>query len=137
MKSKIFFLLATAAAGSLLVACGGGGEGGATPPVATPTSLTAAPLTIPANFDFANFKTTAVKASSLTHSWTLSDPAKTYVTLWYLDANIKEQQVAFTTWGTLQALTTIGLPVQVPQNVTKLGYEVYEGSNSTKGEVTL
>jgi hypothetical protein len=127
-------LLATALAG-----CGGGSSGGSGGSPATVKDTSIRLAVAPAGFGFANFKSVTRSGQQLLDGvggFNVTDPRRTYVSLWYVDAAGARQQLAFMSLAGVQALSAAGgLTVTVPSAVTRVNYEIYDAAASRIGEV--
>lgn len=135
---------ALASASLLLAACGGGGGGdaGAEAGPRPPAGLALASLVPPAGFDFASVRSTrgllSTELTRMAGAGEFADPARSHVSIWYLDSAADRQQLAFLTLESAQALDAQGgIRLQIPVGIGTLSFELYDKNSSLTGELAL
>lgn len=124
----------------VLGACGGGS--GAEPSAAPAPARSLVSITPPAGFDFASVRTTralfSTELTSKASAGQFTNPAQSYVSIWYPDSHGDRQQLAFMSLKTMQALDAQGgVKLQVPTGINTLSFELYDKNSSLTGELRL
>ena len=142
MKSPAMRAGIVLAAATVIAGCGGGGGDGGTGSAAqTPKSTALADNVPPANFDFANYERARPLLSTefVPDARRFADAARTYVSIWGVDAGGERQPLAFLRLQALQALDKQGgLRLDLPRSVAVIGFEVYDRngpSTNLTGEI--